>query len=80
MFSTYKRKESEEIQAAKAEADFKLDGKNYTAGDYIVQNKDGSLEGVKATEFEEVFEIKRKTRGPKKGSKKEAEQASEKAA
>jgi hypothetical protein len=66
MFKEFKRKESERINAAQAESDFKLNDKPFVAGDYIVQNADGSLEGVARAEFEEVFEPVRKTWSRKK--------------
>lgn len=57
---TFERIASETVEADKVETPFLLNGVQYDAGDYLVKNAQGALEGAKAAEFEANFRARRK--------------------
>jgi hypothetical protein len=74
MFDTYRRKESETVEALKQDKEFTIGGQPFAAGDYLVRNGN-ELTGASAADFEAVFEKTKKTWSRKKKDADEGAQA-----
>jgi len=66
MFTTYEEISPNTVEAAKVEKPFMLEGVQYNAGDYLLQDPtNGTVKGVKAVEFEAQYRKKTWSRARK---------------